>query len=120
MHINIQETDASVWLIVLAGDLDGPGSAQLRDCIEQQITLGREKLILDCSGLVYASSAGIGALVAAHRRVRGAGGRVLIAGAVGPVFEILGMMNLGSILELVPDTAEAKRLYATTPGGPNG
>lgn len=120
MQVKIQDTDADVWLIVISGDLDGPGAVQLRECIEQQITLGREKLILDCSGLAFASSAGIGALVALHRRVRGAGGRVLIAGAVGPVFEILGMMNLGSILELVADTAEARRVYAATPGGPNG
>lgn len=120
MQIDIQETDAKVWLIVLAGDLDGPGAVRLRDCIEEQITLGREKLILDCAGLTYASSAGIGALVALHRRVRGAGGRVLISGAVGPVFEILGLMNLGSILELVADAAEAKQVYTTTPNGPNG
>jgi anti-sigma B factor antagonist len=108
MQINIHETDAGEWLIALLGDLDG------------QVALGHEKMILDCSGLLYASSAGIGTLVMLHRRVRAAGGRVLIAGAVGPVFEILGMMNLGSILELVMDTAEAKRIYATTPGGPNG
>ena len=120
MQINIHETGAGAWLIALSGDLDGPGAAQLRECIEQQVALGREKLILDCSGLVYASSAGIGMLVAVHRRVKAGGGRVLIAGAVGPVFEILGMMNLGSILELVADTAEARRVYATTPGGPNG
>lgn len=120
MQINIHETDAGEWLIALSGDLDGPGAAQLRECIEQQVALGHEKLILDCSGLMYASSAGIGTLVMLHRRVRAAGGRVLIAGAVGPVFEILGMMNLGSILELVIDTAEAKRIYATTPGEPNG
>lgn len=120
MLSSIHETDTGVWLIVLSGDLDGAGAVQLRDGIEQQIALGRGKLILDCSGLTYASSAGIGALVALHRRVNAAGGRVLIAGAVGSVFEILGLMNLGSILELVADTAEARRVYATTPGGPNG
>ncbi len=120
MRIDVHETDTGVWLIALSGDLDGEGAVQLRAGIEQQITLGRGKLILDCSALAYASSAGIGALVAVHRRVRGAGGRVLIASAVGPVFEILGLMNLGSILELVADTAEARRVHATTPGAPNG
>lgn len=120
MRISVQEIVAGVWQIVLGGDLDGPGAVQLRDCIEQQLNLGRRKLILDCSVLTFASSAGIGELVALHRRVRETGGRVLIAGATGPVFEILGLMNLGSILELFPDAQQACRVFAPTPDGTPG
>jgi anti-anti-sigma factor len=114
MQLSIRELDDAITLIVLADDLDAAGAGQLRTCIDRLLADGKRRLIVDCTALTYASSAGIGALISVHRQVHAAGGRVLIAGAVGPVFEIIHLMNLGSILDLHPDAQQAERSLGRT------
>jgi len=115
MRISVRETEAGVSIFILTGDLDAPGAALLRGDIDRLLDAGGRRLIIDCTGVGYASSAGIGTLVHLHRRVRESGGRLLITGTDGHVFEVLSLMNLGSILELNADTADALTALGQTP-----
>jgi anti-sigma B factor antagonist len=107
MELIFQEVDGDVTIISLDGGLDGTTSTQLRDGVEKLINVGLRRIIVDCNKLGYVSSAGIGTLITLHRRMKNAGGQVKIAGATGAVFEVLELMNLGTILELYPDVDRA-------------
>ncbi len=113
IELNTQQMQAGVTEVVLGGELNGRGADQLRVLVDGMIAQSRTRMIFDCGGLKYVSSAGIGTLISLHRELREADGRLLLAGATGPVFELMGLMNLGSILDLYPDMDQARQALAT-------
>jgi len=66
---------------------------EIRGAIQQ----GRFKIVVNCSGLSYIASAGLGALMGAIEEIRGSGGDLRLAGlndTVRNIFEILGFNHL--------------------------
>ena len=66
---------------------------ELRGALQQ----GRFKIVVNCSGLSYIASAGLGALMGAIEEIRGKGGDLRLAGlneTVLNIFEILGFNHL--------------------------
>jgi anti-anti-sigma factor len=119
MELRIQETEDDITLIGLDGGLDSASIRDLNKGIDSLLDTGRCRIIVDCTNLNFVSSAGIGALVTLHRRITAADGQVKIAGATGSVFEVLELMNLGSILDLCPDVEHARQaLQARQDGTP--
>jgi anti-sigma B factor antagonist len=113
IELNFMQMEAGVTELALQGDLNVTGADRLHKSVAELIAQGRCLLIVDCVGLKYVSSSGIGMLISLHRELREAGGQMLLAGATGPVFELLELMNLGSILELFADMDQARQAIAT-------
>ena len=66
---------------------------EIRGAIQQ----GRVKIVVNCSGLSYIASAGLGALMGAIEEIRGSGGDLRLAAlneTVHNIFEILGFNHL--------------------------
>ena len=66
---------------------------ELRGALQQ----GRFKIVVNCSGLSYIASAGLGALMGAIEEIRGSGGDLRLASlndTVRNIFEILGFNHL--------------------------
>ncbi len=66
---------------------------EIRGAIQQ----GRCKIVVNCSGLSYIASAGLGALMGAIEEIRGSGGDLRLASlndTVRNIFEILGFNHL--------------------------
>jgi anti-anti-sigma factor len=62
-----------------------------------------ETLLVDLGGIRYASSTGLGLLVALNQKTRSAGGRLLLAN-VGPlVQEVLALTCLAQVLGVLPN-----------------
>ncbi len=120
MNLNIQEIEGNLTLIELEGGLDSASLRELHDSIDKLLDVGRLRIILNCANLTYVSSSGIGALVTLHRRVKDADGEIRIAGATGAVFEVLELMNLGSILNLSADVEHARQALRATQDGTPG
>jgi anti-sigma B factor antagonist len=83
---------------------------EIRGAIQQ----GRYKIVVNCSGLSYIASAGLGALMGAIEEIRGSGGDLRLASlndTVRNIFEILGFNHLyqiypsemDAILSFAPD-----------------
>lgn len=68
---------------------------------------GIRKLVVDCAGLGYISSTGVGLLVRLHKKLWTAGGHVKVASVRGPVFRILEMTRLAELFEIYPSVEEA-------------
>jgi anti-sigma B factor antagonist len=91
-------------------------SPLLAQRLDQLPELGTgECLLLDLSGIRYVSSTGLEVLVGLNRRIRAAGGRLLLANAGPAVREVLAVTRLDSVLEVLPDQsgASADRLSAS-------
>lgn len=114
IELESKQMEAGVVEVVLQGDLNARGADQLTKFVDEMLAQNRHRMILDCGRLGYVSSAGMGTLIALHRQLQEIGGRLLIAGATGPVFELLELMNLGSILELHPDMDGARQAFDPT------
>jgi len=66
---------------------------EIRGAIQQ----GRCKIVVNCSGLSYIASAGLGALMGAIEEIRGSGGDLRLSSlndTVRNIFEILGFNHL--------------------------
>jgi anti-sigma B factor antagonist len=65
--------------------------------IQQAMDRRRYKLVVNCEGLAYIASAGLGAMMGAIEEIRGSGGDLRLAGlndTVRNIFEILGFNHL--------------------------
>jgi anti-sigma B factor antagonist len=66
---------------------------EIRGALQQ----GRFKIVVNCAGLSYIASAGLGALMGAIEEIRGSGGDLRLASlndTVRNIFEILGFNHL--------------------------
>lgn len=86
----------------LVGYLDAHTAPDFEKAIQDRMESGHYKLVADCSGLTYISSAGLGVFMSFIEELRDAGGDLKlcsIAPKVYQVFEVLGFPSLFEILE---------------------
>jgi anti-anti-sigma factor len=62
--------------------------------------LAGARLRLDLGGVTYLSSAGLGTLLALHRRVRAAGGRLALENVEPAVYEVFQVTRLTAVLNV--------------------
>ncbi len=80
-------------VVTPAGELDHHTAELLREPLEQCVTDGRSRLVVDCSRLEFCDSTGLNVLLGARLKAEAAGGGVHLAGmlpVVARVFEITG------------------------------
>ena len=101
-------------LIEVAGRVDSTTAASLEATLLPGLTASTA-VILDLSGVVYVSSAGLRVLLKAAKLARSTGHRLLLTGLapqVREVFEISGCAGLFSIYADRPSATAASRLAA--------
>jgi anti-anti-sigma factor len=103
-----QEGDARV--------LEPSGQLTERECgdflkaLDEEFSSGAARVILDLRGLMYMSSAGLGALVSSHKRFSDAGRRLILAAANSRVRKLLALTSLDRVIDNVDDVEEALKL----------
>ena len=91
----------------LSGKLDAFHCDYLLKCVEHQIEEGYKKLILDCHGLEFISSMGLGMLMRVHARMKKLGGDVKLARVHGVVASAITLVRLDRALHMYPTVEEA-------------
>jgi anti-sigma B factor antagonist len=86
-------------VLVLSGEADITTLKQLQSALSAQLDAGAGVLTVDLSGLGFADSATIGALVRAARTLRSQGGRLDLA---SPQPALARMLTLLGVDEVVP------------------
>ena len=84
--------------------------------LQKAISLKQFKIVVNCSGLSYIASAGLGAMMGAIEEIRENGGDLRLAGldeSVRHIFEILGFHHLYRIF---PSESEAVRSFQHAEG----
>jgi anti-sigma B factor antagonist len=108
IHIKkLQEEDINILAIV--GEIDASSSIELDLSIAKSVGEGYTKILVDCNGLEYISSAGLGVFMSYIEEFKEKHIAMVLFGMnekVANTFEILG---LNELLEIASDKVQAKK-----------
>ena len=90
--------DGDVAVIIVAGELDSFAVCDLRAGITE--VLGRPATLIDIRGVPFVDSAGLGALMGGIRRLREAGGNVVLCCTHSGVVRLLLMTGLERLVAI--------------------
>ncbi len=85
-------------VVHLQGDVDLYNAGELRSCIEDLASSGQVRVVLDLEGLEFIDSSGLGAMVGGMRRLRQAGGELVLRHPRGHAAKILEISGLSRAL----------------------
>ena len=107
LEITQRETNG-IYLLTLSGRLMlGKESEGFRSTIEGLLSSGATKIVINLEDVNYVDSAGLGALIEAHRKTKASGGRLKLTN-LGPNFKhALEIARLLPIFETSPSEAAA-------------
>jgi len=107
MDLDIRD-DGRVTIITLKGDLGiGEPETLFKRTVSRLLEEGKVHLLIDCNGLRYVDSTGLGALVRALTTSQNEGGQTKLLG-VGPhMRKLLEMTRLDSVFEMFDDREQA-------------
>lgn len=95
-------------------DLQGRPVDDLRQPIDELLSRGRARIVLDFERVRFIDSAGLGELIAFRKRAVGLGGDIRILHPGKQVEEVLVLTLLTDIFELYHDEDAAVRSFAGT------
>jgi anti-anti-sigma factor len=97
-------------VLVLSGETDLMSSGQLSDLLTAQLSAGAQNLLVDVSGLRFADSASVRALVLAAKALRERGGSLVLIRPQRAVARVLELMGVTQVLVVqgVAEEAEHK------------
>lgn len=110
MELSVR-SDEDVTVIEIRGSVDGLTADKLMQTLTEQVQSGRVRLVADCAGLDYTSSAGLRALLGTVKQARQKGGDLRLAAVRAPVLKVLELSGFTSILKYFPDVKEAKASF---------
>ncbi len=94
-------------IVKIDGRLDSGTAAAAEKQLLALVDGGASKIVLDCAGLEYISSAGLRVLLALAKRVGGLQGRLALAAPAAQVREIFDIAGFGDILPVFATVEEA-------------
>lgn len=86
--------------VIVDGELDASTAPRLGAELHRLVDEGRTSLTLDCSGLDFIDSQGLGVLVGVSRRLRDAGGSLHLRGARSQLLRVLHLTRLDQVFVL--------------------
>ena len=106
MDIEVSRS-SEVTVVIPTGDLDMAVADTVKRTLTDLIERGQSKLVMDLGGVGYIDSSGMGALVAAMKQARAAGGDVRLCALQDDVRAILEMTRLSKAMIAHPTRQEA-------------
>jgi|APFre7841882724_1041349.scaffolds.fasta_scaffold00236_19 anti-sigma B factor antagonist len=101
-----------VTVVAIRGNVDGLTADQLMEHFTAHVAAGKVRLVADCAGLDYTSSAGLRTLLGTVKAARQKGGDLRLAAVRPPVLKVLQLSGFTSILKSYDDVPAAVASYA--------
>src|SRR5215467_12410828 len=99
LEITQRETDG-IYLLVLSGRLVmGDESIGFRSTVDNLLSSGATRIVVNLEHVNYVDSAGLGALIEAHRKIKAQGGRLKLSNLRPNVKQALEIAKLLPIFE---------------------
>jgi anti-sigma B factor antagonist len=108
-----REGDISV--LSLHGYLDAHTAPQFEKAIQEEYDGGRVRIIVNCAGLTYISSAGLGVFMSFIEDVRAANGDIKICSVTDTVYQVFEILGFPSLFDILADQPAATRRFAEVP-----
>ena len=108
-ELNIRERQAGdVTVLDLEGKITiGEGSVSLRHAVKRLIQEGKNKILLNLSGVSYVDSSGIGELVSSHTTISREQGQLKMLGLTEKIKELLVITKLLTVFDTYDDEPAA-------------
>jgi anti-sigma B factor antagonist len=108
-HDSVQVDRPGPGVVVLraTGDLDAYTAPGLRTELHDATGGDAKLVVVDLTSITFIVSAGLGALVGAHRRMRESGGRLRVVRPPALVARAFELTGLDDVLELLDDREQA-------------
>ena len=106
MDIDVTQSDG-VTVVAPRGDLDMATVDAVRRTLASLIDRGQSRLLMDLGDVGYMDSSGMGALVAAMKQARAAGGDVRLCALQDDVRSIFDLTRLSRAMSIHPTRQEA-------------
>jgi anti-anti-sigma factor len=99
--------EANATVLTISGRMDAVTAPEFEKTIKQLIDEGNTAFVVDFKGLDYISSAGLRALLATAKLLKGKGGQLRFANITGTVKEVFDISGFGSIFQMHNSTEAA-------------
>ncbi|SPE40457.1 Anti-sigma factor antagonist [Candidatus Sulfopaludibacter sp. SbA3] len=110
-----RSTQEDLTVLSLAGYLDAHTAPEFENTVQQEIDARHLKLIVNCEGLSYISSAGLGVFMSFLEELREQGGDIKICGPSPKVLQVFELLGFPAIFDMLPDVPAAVKRYAECP-----
>ena len=108
----VSPEQAGVTVLELAGQLDAHTATEFERFLEQTVRVERRLLlVLECRGLDYISSAGLGVLMGLIEEVRTQGGDIKLAALPDKIFHVLDLLGFPLVFQIFPTSTEAEQAF---------
>jgi anti-anti-sigma factor len=105
-------SNGDVSIIDLPGRVThGSGDMEMRETIQHLLDEGKKKFIVNLDRVTFMDSAGIGELVACHKRAVEKGGVIKILKANEKMLDLFAITKLNEIFDLFTDEKEALKSF---------
>lgn len=108
--------EGGVSVLSLNGYLDAYTAPQFEKAIQEEYDLTHYRIIVDCAGLTYISSAGLGVFMSFIEDVREHDGDIKICSVVPTVYEVFEILGFPELFEIVPARADAIQKFGRVSG----
>jgi len=95
------KVNGDVATVVVRGEIDVASTPRLRELLHGLVDADARSIVLDCRGLEFLDSSGIGLLVATRKRL-GDGGELVIESPPAHVRKVLELTGVAEELQLRP------------------
>jgi anti-sigma B factor antagonist len=107
--INIKtEVGKNTYLLIVSGEADASSSIHLDKAINEALNSKKENVLVDCGGLNYISSAGLGVFMSYIEEMNAANITMVIYGLNDKVKNIFQILGLDQLLKVVDNKEQAK------------
>lgn len=107
MHVDVREAGDAIVVDLEGGLVAGAGDELLREVLDELLTEGWTKIVLNLSEVERIDSSGIGELVAGTRGAARIGGRIKLVNVRAKVRDVLHLSQVLAILDVYDDEEEA-------------
>ena len=94
--------EGNTTIVIVTGKMDAVTAPEYERKVNELIATGETRFVVDFSGLVYISSAGLRGILSTAKLLKAKGGQVLFANVTGTVKEVFDISGFGSIFPMHP------------------
>jgi anti-sigma B factor antagonist len=87
--------------VIVRGEIDMATAPQLRDLLNELVDGGSSRIVLDCRGLDFLDSSGIGVLIAVRKRL-GDDGALTLESPPAHVRKVLDLTGVSAHVAILP------------------
>ena len=105
--IEDRRLDDDTHVIAVTGEVDLFTAPEFKERVMAPIAAEVGRVVVDLTDATFIDSSSLGVLIGAHRRLRGRGGRLMVACDVSAILKTFRVTGLDGVFTVAPSVEEA-------------